>query len=217
MALAPASKLGFNTQRPASIWPCGFRAWLAELDRETQFCVFWNQVLKVIFRSIQPWLFLSDAASFSLIITATTLDKCWNSSRKTSTAVLAFWAEFKRSKEKTVPGKGTFLRSSKTQTTSKMLEILESNISNKCKPFQDQAVVALNETHTNTHTLPLFLSLPSSEWGKAVGKVPGASHVWESKQARVFDGEEIRAGDAFYVAALRSLQCTPCCHVVLRS
>lgn len=122
----------------------GFRAWLAELDLETQFCVFWNHVLKVIFRSIQPWLFLSDAASFSLIITATTLDKCWNTSRKTSTVVLAFWAEFKRSKEKTVPGKGTFLRSSKTQTTSKMLEILESNISNKCKPFQDQAVVALN-------------------------------------------------------------------------
>lgn len=54
----------------------------------------------------------------------------------------------------------------------------------------------------------MCLPLPSSERGKASGGVPGASRVWESKQARVFDGREIRAGDTFYAATLRLPRCT---------
>ncbi|CAB1459694.1 unnamed protein product [Pleuronectes platessa] len=74
--------------------------------------------------------------------------------------------------------------------------------------------------HTVTPPTHMRSSLCISECvkrGPAVGRAPGASHVWESKQARVFDGEEIRAGDTFYVAALRSPHCAPGCHVVLCS
>lgn len=69
----------------------------------------------------------------------------------------------------------------------------------------------------NTQRLPLFFSLSSSAWGQAAGRGPGASHAWKSKQAGVFDGQEIRAEDTFYVTALRSRRCRPRCLVVLCS
>lgn len=63
---------------------------------------------------------------------------------KISSMFLAVFAEFKSSNERSVTRTRAFLCSSKTQTTSKVLGILERKISNKCKPFQHQTLVELN-------------------------------------------------------------------------
>lgn len=100
---------------------------------------------------------------------------------------------------------------SKTQTTSTVSVIPGK----KTFPVKPSNIRGMWHQTSCTASL-LFLSLPSAEWRKAVGRLPGASHVWESKQPPIFDGEKIRAQDTFYAATLRSVRCRPpCCALQL--
>lgn len=60
-------------------------------------------------------------------------------------------------------------------------------------------------SHTETASPFLRPLIRGRDGGSEAGRVPGASHVWESKQACVFDGREIRTGGTFYAAALTLL------------